>query len=213
MGYRIPFSSPHSLSPVPIPTFSLSGSHPHAQLFPFLHQGKSVSGGSSVAPSEGAIELAPPSPGYYSRLFVVWRTSGSWRPVIDLSHLSRLVTQTLFKMETNQFQLVLRAIRRYDWMVSIDLKDAYLQIAVHPDSHQLLRFVAFGVSYQFKVLCFGLSMAPQVFTWVMAPASALLHRQRIRMLWYLDDWLVLVSSRTDALWVRDEVLSVETLEL
>ena len=32
-----------------------------------------------------AVELAPlPSPGFYSRMFVVWKTSGSWRPVIDL---------------------------------------------------------------------------------------------------------------------------------
>ena len=42
-------------------------------------------------------------------------------------------------------------------MVSIDLKDASLQIPVHPDSRQLLRFVAFWVPYEFKALCFGLS--------------------------------------------------------
>ena len=41
-------------------------------------------------------------------------------------------------------------------MVSIDLKDAYFQIPVHHDSRQFLRFVAFGVPYQFKALCFGL---------------------------------------------------------
>ena len=31
--------------------------------------------------------------------------------------------------------------QRGDWMVSLDLKDAYLQIPAHPDSHQLLRVV------------------------------------------------------------------------
>ena len=32
--------------------------------------------------AKGAVELAPlPSHGFYSRLFVVWTTSGSWRPV------------------------------------------------------------------------------------------------------------------------------------
>ena len=62
------------------------------------------------------------------------------------------------------------------------------------------------MSYQFKALCFGLSTAPQVFTRVMAPVSAMLHCRGIRMLRYLNDWLVLASSRADALWARDGVL-------
>ena len=173
----------------------LSSSHP------FFHQGEVLS-----LLEKGAIELAPPSPGYYSCLFVVWKTSGSWRPVIDLTRLNCLVIQTWFKMETNQS--VLCVIRRDDWMVSIDLKDAYLQILVHPDSCQFLRFVAFSVMYQFKALCFSASTAPEVFTWVMTLVSAMLHCLGIWMLRYLDDWLVLASSRTDSVWVRDVVLSL-----
>ena len=35
--------------------------------------------------AKGVVELAPPpSLGFYSRLFVVWTTSGSWRPFITL---------------------------------------------------------------------------------------------------------------------------------
>ena len=85
---------------------------------------------------------------------MVWKTSGSWRPVINFSCLNLLVIQTLFKMETNQS--ILRAIQRGDWIVSIDLKDAYLWIPVHPDSRQSLRFVAFGIPYQFKALFYFL---------------------------------------------------------
>ena len=51
-----------------------------------------------------------------------------------------------------------------------------------------------GKVYQFKVLCFGLSTAPQVFTRVMAPVSAMLHRMGVRLRRYLDDWLLLASS-------------------
>ena len=79
-------------------------------------------------------------------------------------------------------------------MVSIDLKDAYLQVPVHLDSRNYLRFVALNQVFQFKVLCFGLSTAPQVFTRVMAPVSAFLHRLGIRMCRYLDDWLIQASS-------------------
>ena len=71
-----------------------------------------------------------------------------------------------------------------------------------------LRFVAFGKVDQFKVLCVGLSMAPQVFTRVMAPVSAMLHNLGIWILRYLDDWLILASSRIEALWARDVVVDV-----
>ena len=77
--------------------------------------------------AKGAVELAPlPSPGFYSRLFVVWKTSGSWRPVIDLSTLNLYVDVSHFRMET--IQSVLLSVRQGDWMASIDLAEAYLQV-------------------------------------------------------------------------------------
>ena len=91
-------------------------------------------------------------------------------------------------------------------MVSIDLKDVYLQVPMHPESHKYLRFVAFGKVYQFKVLCFGLSTAPQVFTRVMAPVSAFLHQSGIRLRRYLDDWLIQASSQEQVLLALDTVL-------
>ena len=78
--------------------------------------------------AKGAVELAPlPSPGFYSRLFVVWKTLGSWRPVIDPSHLNRFLASSHFKMET--IQSVLLSLCPGDWMVSVDLKKAYLQVS------------------------------------------------------------------------------------
>ena len=93
-------------------------------------------------------------------------------------------------------------------MISLDLQDAYLQVPVHPESLRYLRFTMGGVSYQFRVLCFGLTTAPQVFTRLMAPISAILHRYGIRMLRYLDDWLILAESRTTCLQARDRLLQV-----
>ena len=55
-----------------------------------------------------------------------------------------------------------------------------------------------GTAYQFKALCFGLSTAPQVFTSVFVAVSAWAHSHRIRLLRYLDDWLVLASLEAEA---------------
>ena len=159
--------------------------------------------------SKGVVELAPmPSPGFYSRLSVVWKTSGSWRPVIDLSHLNRFLAPSPFKMET--IQSVLLSVRPGDWMVSIDLKKAYLQIPVHPDSRRYLRFVAFGRVYQFRALCFSLASAPQVLTRVKAPVLSILHSMGIRLRRYLDDWLIQSSSREAVLRDLQVVLDLCT---
>ena len=117
------------------------------------------------------------SPWFYSRMFMVTKVSGGWRPIIDLSTLNLSVVILKFRMETAQF--VLQSVRRNEWMVTIDLKDAYLQIPIHPRSRKFLSFTAGRRAWQFKVLCFGLSTAPQVFTLVMAPVSGFLHRQDV----------------------------------
>ena len=91
-------------------------------------------------------------------------------------------------------------------MVSIDVRDVYLQVPMNLESLKYLRFVAFGKVYQFKVLCFGLSTAPQVFTRVMAPVSAFLHRSSIRLRHYLDGCLIQASFREQVLLALDTVL-------
>ena len=98
--------------------------------------------------------------------------------------------------------------QRGDFLASLDLKDAYFQIPIHGSSRKLLRFMSEGTVYQFKALCFGLSTAPQVFTRVFAAVSAWAHARGIRLLRYLDDWLVLSSSEKRAKESIRELLSV-----
>ena len=121
--------------------------------------------------AKGAIEPVSLGPGFYSRLFVTPKVTGGWRPVIDLSCLNRFVRLSHFRMES--VQSVLQSIRSGDWMISLDLQDAYLQVPVHPEFRKYLRFCLGDKVYQFRVICFGLSSAPQVFTRVIAPS--LLH--------------------------------------
>ena len=75
--------------------------------------------------AKGALEIAlDPGLGFYSRLFLVEKASGGWRPVIDLSHLNEFVHLTRFKMETAAS--VLLSVREGDFLASLDLKDGVL---------------------------------------------------------------------------------------
>ena len=94
---------------------------------------------------------------------------------------------------------MLLSVRQGDWMVSFNLREAYLPVPVHPASCHFLRFLLCDTVFQLQALCFGLSTAPRVFSWVMAPVSAILHSLGIRMRRYLDDWLVQSSSQESLL--------------
>ena len=198
-GYRVPFKDsppPLARTPVSFPTYR-AGS-PRAQA---LRQDV------EAMLAKGALEIArDPGPGFYSRLFLVEKATGGWRPVIDLSHLNDFVQLTPFKMET--VASVLLSVREGDFLASLDLKDAYFQIPIHGSSRKLLRFMSEGTVYEFKALCFGLSTAPQVFTRVFAAVSAWAHARGIRLLRYLADWLVLSSSEKKAKESIRELLSL-----
>ena len=194
-GYRIPFRSRPPLSPVTIPLPSYS---------PNSIRGLALSDAVCSLVEKEAIEIAPPSPGFYSRLFVTPKVTRGWRPVIDLSRLNGWVELSSFRMETAQS--VLQSLRPGDWMVALDLQDAYLQVPVHPAPRRFLRFCMGDAVFQFQTLCFSLSSAPQVFTRIMAPISSIMHCHGFRLLRYLDDWLVLSSTFQDLVRARDFLL-------
>ena len=148
-GYRILFSRrpPLSDQPLPMPSYS-----------PSSIRGKALEQEFQDLLRKQAIEPAPQTLGFYSRLFVVQKDSGAWRPIIDLSTLNTYIASQRFHMETPQS--VLRFIRPGDWMISLDLQDAYLQVPVHPESRRYLRFTMGGVSCQFRVLCFRVDNCP-----------------------------------------------------
>ena len=118
------------------------------------------------------------------------------------------VSTGLFESRMETQQSVLQSLCPGGWMASLDLKDAYRQVPVHPESRCYLRFCVGEEVWQFRALCFGLSTTPQTFTHVMAPISSLMHRHGFRILRYLDDWLVLGFSFRNLLRARDFLLAL-----
>ena len=58
-----------------------------AGVLPTVHQGSRLTQELQTLFRQGTVAPAPQSPGFYSRLFLVQKALGSWRPIIDLSTL------------------------------------------------------------------------------------------------------------------------------
>ncbi len=95
---------------------------------------------------------------------------------------------------------------RMPQFAAIDLKDAYFHVSILPRHRPFLRFAFEGRAWQYRVLPFGLSLSPRVFTKVVEGALTPLREVGVRILNYLDDWLFLAQSREQLGDHRDLVL-------
>ena len=157
---------------------------------------------------KGAIEqVHGDSPGFFSFLFLVPKKEGGGRrPVINLKPLNAYVKKTPFHMTT--LKEVGQSIRHGDWSITIDLQDAFLHVPVHREYRRYLRFAWMERIYQFKRLPFGLTSSPQVFTDITRPLVGHCRIKGIRVIFYIDDILVLASTRTLVCRHRDYVLNL-----
>ena len=147
-----------------------------------------------------------PTDSFVSRMFLVPKKDGSHRPIIDLRELNRFIRWEHFKMEG--IHLLKDMLQEGDWMVKLDQKDAYFAVPIHQHHRQYLQTHWKGTRYQFNCLPFGLSSAPRVFTKIMRQAIAWLRQLGCRVLTYIDDNLILASTREEATCLAEIAVSL-----
>ena len=187
-GLRLTFQSPPPLSKYPRPVQLPRNPQKRTALleeFWKLHE-------------KGAIEPASNAdPGFYAHLFTVPKKTGGLRLIIDLKVLNTYIYCPTFKMEND---LKIRGqLQVGEWMTSVDLSDAYLHLPIHPLYRKFMRMHIEGKAWQFKAMCFGLNVAPRIFTKMLQPVAAFLRTRGVILHRYLDDWLVRAKSAHQAL--------------
>lgn len=135
--------------------------------------------------------------GSFVPFFCIPKKGNGFRPIVNLKPLNKFIVYEHLKMEN--LETVRYLVREGDWFVKLDLKDAYLTVPVHCLQQKYLRFAWRGRIYQFTCMAFCLSPAPRIFTKLLRVVVAFLRKRGVRLVVYLDDFLILNETREGAL--------------
>ena len=141
-----------------------------------------------------AVQIVDPSQDQFvSHIFLAAKKSGGVRPLINLKKLNQSIRYEHFKMEG--IPSLVDILISQDFMVKLDLKDAFFSVPVSKCNRKYLCFRWENTMYQFKVAPFGLAPVPRLFTKLLKPVMALLRRSGIRCVIFLDDLIMLNQDK------------------
>ena len=148
----------------------------------------------------------PVSDQVLSKIFLIPKPDGSFRTIFDMKPLNEVICYVHFKMDTLQTAL---SLMRKDWfMASVDLKDAYFSLPVADEFRKYLRFQYGSDIYQFRAMPQGLCSAPRIFTKIMKPVMAVLRKQGVVAMNYLDDLFITAPSVEECLKAIEDTMSL-----
>ena len=127
--------------------------------------------------SKEAIHLVSPGEGeqgFLSTLFLVPKKGGEQRPVVNLKPLNQKIPYEHFKVEG--IDMLKDLLMKGEYLVKIDLKDAYMTVPIWHKHQTFLRFLRTDNMWEFACLSFGLASAPRVFTKLLKPVVSVLRR-------------------------------------
>jgi hypothetical protein len=150
---------------------------------------KSIKDALSELTMKGAIKIVHEQPNQFTSTLFIMKQNKKNRPIFNLKNLNRYVETQKFKMEG--LDSVRKLLQRNDFMMKLDLTDAYFTVPIHDNHKKYLRLIFQGCTYEFQCLPFGLSSAPQTFTKLLKPVIALIRSQAIWNVIYPDDMLLM----------------------
>ena len=155
------------------------------------------------------IKVSPSSCLFFSDIFPLpKKTEGEFRIIFDLTILNTHLRKVHFRMDNLSY--IIAMIAPNDFLVSIDLSDAYHSIAMHILHMPYLAFILANICYQFTCLPQGLSPAPRIFTMIMKVVLKFLRTLSVKIAAWIDDFILAASSAS--LVSSHAALTLQTFE-
>jgi len=148
--------------------------------------------------------VAPPLNSFFHDYFLVPKPdaadgSACWRDILNAKPYNLHVRQETFKMEG--IKTLQSLCRPGDFYCSMDVSSAYPHLFMHTAYWKQFRIrvpdpvTGHQTDYEYTSLPFGLCSAPRLYSLLSKNVAAYLRSTfAIRVIFYLDDWLILGSS-------------------
>ena len=143
-----------------------------------------------------------------SNIFLREKKDGSYRMILNLKNVNKNIDKIHFKMDTINNAIAL--MRENCFFASLDLKDAYFSVSIHPEFRKFFRFLFHGELFEFMALPQDFRDSPRIFTKILKPILSYLRSVAIDIIMFIDDSLILADSISEC---RDNVaVSCEILD-
>ena len=136
-----------------------------------------------------------------SSIFTQEKRDGSYRMILNLKQVNKHIEYEHFKMDS--LQSVLNIIRPNCWMASVDLKDAFYKVPIHPDHQKFLKFKWQEHCYTFRGMPNGYSEAMRVFTKLLKSPFSILRSHG-----YLSQYLRTTPIFRDIRFLHVKIMSM-----
>ena len=123
---------------------------------------------------------------FVSTIFLRPKKDGTHRTILNLKAFNEYIAYHHFKMDT--LEAAVNMMRPGCFMASVDLKDAYYTVPIHPSHQKYLKFFFDGVFYTYTCLPNGLASAPRIFTKLLKPVYSTLRSMGHLNSGYIDDF-------------------------
>jgi len=141
---------------------------------------------------------------------------GKWRLLADLSSPEKKsvnkgidpVLASLAYSSVDHLVALVASLGREAFLVKADVKEAYRMVPVHPEDQYLLGVQWESSVYVDKVLPFGLSSAPKIFSALADALQWILHNNGVtKGLHYLDNYILVAKDHQSALSQKVTIIS------
>ena len=122
---------------------------------------------------------------FISTIFLRPKKDGTHRTILNLKACNEFIAYHHFKMDT--LEAAVNMMRPGCFMASVDLKDAFYTVPIHPSHQKYLKFCFDGVFYKYTCLPNGLASALRIFTELLKPVYAILRSMGHLNSGYIDD--------------------------